>query len=254
MKFLAWILITSLSCQLASSVLTVSCLVRCMYPPKVNAQDFCAQCVETTNLGNAEVCIHSCTNKLYAWIYKNVCDRCAKLAPPSNRLCVYACQNPESYAICDRCMNRILPDHVWCRHACQQKDQSRQFQTICNRCANYPWDSRFYEWLLLHIRVLHVSSHVSVTNKLPTRWLDLSTMYTKHGGVTWNKETWDRKTEHLWMAFVLFFISEISVRGPSQSIRLEDGSHTIVFLCSALWFIVSNAFNIMWARSCKNVS
>ena len=144
---LVWVLLIPLFYQPASGLLTIACVVRCTRPPTVPTRDFCADCVDTANLKNPEVCLHSCKNVLYGWLYQNVCDRCVKHASLSNRLCVQACQNSESSefeAICDRCVDQIFPDHVFCSYACQQKS-SYEFQDVCDKCANYPWDLRFYE-------------------------------------------------------------------------------------------------------------
>ena len=147
MKFLVWYILASLSYKSASSLLTIVCIVRCAHPPTPHSRDFCAECVETTNIGNAEACLYSCENSLYSWLYHNVCDRCVKHASLSSRLCVHACKStdsPEFETICDRCVNQIFPDHGFCSHACQQ-DATPEFQDVCDRCANFPWDSRFYE-------------------------------------------------------------------------------------------------------------
>lgn len=83
-------------------------------------------------------CVKTCATIL-APGKREFCDSCVKDVLPTAKMCIYACDNIESWLylnICDKCMEPSSLSSRLCDHACKQKD-SFKFSNICHICGPY---------------------------------------------------------------------------------------------------------------------
>lgn len=108
----------------------IPCIQACLSPKAGNNAATCTACVKHVQLTDL-ICARACSADFNA-----LCDRCKDLPPITGEMCIYACDDMQSFwtaKICLRCKQIPPPSSKLCRHACLNTN-NYYYHRICSLC------------------------------------------------------------------------------------------------------------------------